>query len=66
MSEFVSPEYQEQLDGLSETLRQAGETREAEVQFDRVFLPRIPLSFFEDTSEALEPGFIQHRFEDLQ
>jgi len=70
----VSPEYQEQLDNLAESLRADRELAQAEIDFERVFVPIIPLSFFQDIEyglpdregEALPPSFIQHRFEDLQ
>lgn len=64
MGKYVSPEYQEQLDNLADSLISDRELEQAQDEFDRVFCPRVPLSFFEDSSEALEPGFIQQRFEE--
>ena len=61
---YVSPEYQERLDRLADTICQPSEYEQSLDDFDRVFCPRVPLSFFEDSSEALEPGFIQQRFEE--
>ena len=48
---YVSPEYQEQLDNLAETLRQSGETEQAIDAFEEVFLPR---AFFQQGFEEVE------------
>ena len=52
--EYVSPEYQEQLDGLAESLRSQraeAEYEEAIDAFEEVFLPR---AFFQQRFEGIE------------
>lgn len=46
--------------------RTTDERIQAEKDFDQAFVPGVPQSFFEDSSEALEPGFIEQRFGERQ
>ena len=58
---YVSPEYQEQLDNLAETLCKV-ELVEAQEDFDRVFCPRIPEEYHQERLFVSDEE--QRRFEE--